>query len=210
MQYFDHSTNAATDPKIMQLRLEHGGAAVDAYWYLVEQMHRDERPLCVCNASVMRVHCHTLCVDFQTLEKWVGGMVEAGLFHMVVHNGERTGEITSERVEENIGRYQAKQEKARSAAESRWGNADAKQTQCKRNANAMPTKQIKTKQNKTNNKAASPVAAAAKAAPNEAGEESKAPHCPLCDVLLKFDPKTAKWKCPNCLDDFEGSKVVWR
>ena len=31
--YFDHSTTAATDPKVMQLRLEMGGAAVDAYWY---------------------------------------------------------------------------------------------------------------------------------------------------------------------------------
>ena len=27
--YFDHSTTAATDPKVMQLRLEQGGAAVD-------------------------------------------------------------------------------------------------------------------------------------------------------------------------------------
>lgn len=68
MLYFDHSTGASTDPKIMQLRLECGGAAVDAYWYLVEQMHRDERPLCVRNANVMRVHCHTLCTDISTLE----------------------------------------------------------------------------------------------------------------------------------------------
>lgn len=49
--YFDHSTTAATDPKVMQLRLEMGGAAVDAYWYLLEQMHRDERGICVCDAG---------------------------------------------------------------------------------------------------------------------------------------------------------------
>ena len=73
--YFDHSTTAATDPKVMQLRLEMGGAAVDAYWYLLEQMHRDERGICVCDAGALRVHCHTLCTGEDELKTWVSAMV---------------------------------------------------------------------------------------------------------------------------------------
>lgn len=214
MQYFDHSTSAATDPKVMQLRLEYGGAAVDAYWYILEQMHRDERPLCTGNANVMRVHCHVLCTDCETLETWISAMVSIGLF-----SADESGEnITSTRAMGNISKYQEKQEKARSAAESRWGNADAKQThkqtQCKRNADAMPTKQNKTNSSNaiksiTTTKKAPSDAAAAKAAPTVAKDDSRAPHCPLCDSLLLFDVKTGGWRCGT-----DGSiverEVVWR
>jgi len=213
MQYFDHSTDAATDPKIMQLRLECSGAAVDAYWYLVEQMHRDEHPLCVSNANVMRVHCHTLCTDIQTLEKWVEAMVSIGLFHNVGNDGE----IFSQRIEGNVSKYQAKQEKARSAAESRWNNADAmqthKRTQSKRNANAMPTKQNKTNSSNaiksiTTTKEAPVVAAAAEAAPPVAKEEK--PHCPLCNIKVYKNTQTGKWRCGNCFNEFPDESVVWR
>lgn len=144
MQYFDHSTQAATDPAIMQLRLECGGAAVDAYWYLVEQMHRDERPLCVRNASAMRVHCHTLCTDAETLESWLSAMVSCGLIRI----DDATGEATSKRAMGNIEAYKAKADKARAAAQSRWGDANAKRTHSKRNASAKRTQcqQNKTKQ----------------------------------------------------------------
>ena len=98
MRYFDHSTDAATDTGIMLLRLECGGAAVDAYWYLVEQMHRDERDVCVGNARAMRVHCHTLCCTENDLETWVGAMVSAGLFEA----GETDGTIRSKRAMGNI------------------------------------------------------------------------------------------------------------
>jgi hypothetical protein len=206
MQYFDHSTDASTDPKVMQLRLEHDGAAVDAYWYLVEQMHRDERPLCVGNANVMRVHCHTLCTDVSTLESWINSMVEIGLFHRDVDSDF----IVSERVMGNVEKYQTRQEKARSAAESRWSNADAmqthKRTHSKRNANPMPTKQNKTKQNKINNGEDSAVAAAAvKTAP----PAEKKGFCPMCDVPVWKD-SLGVFHCNHCQDTFAKTKVVWR
>ena len=145
MLYFNHDTMASTDRKLMQLRLVQGGAAVDAYWYLIEQMCLDERPLCICNADakqmqsisnadamqmqsrcnadadVLRVHCHTLCVDEKTLKKWVDYMVEIGLLHVT----EDGCHIYSERAMSNIEEYQVKYEKRRSAAEKRWGNASA-------------------------------------------------------------------------------------
>lgn len=45
MLYFSHDTKASVDEKIMQLRLEFGGAAVDAYWYLVERIYEKETKL---------------------------------------------------------------------------------------------------------------------------------------------------------------------
>lgn len=132
MQYFDHSTDAATDPKIMQLRIEHGGAAVDAYWYLLEQMHRDERCICVRNASAMRAHCHMLCATENELSEWISGMCEIGLL-----DRDEEGDIISIRAMRNIEAYQEKADKARSAAKSRWGDANAKRTHSKRNADAM-------------------------------------------------------------------------
>lgn len=212
MQYFDHNTGAATDPKIMQLRLECGGAAVDAYWYFIEQMHRDERSLCVSNANAMRVHCHTLCTDFQTLEKWVSAMIEAGLLKY-----DETGEnIVSERAENNFNAYKEKRQKASSAAKSRWDNADAKQphkrTQCKRNATAMPTKQNKTKDSNAIKSITNPISASAATAAAEAAppprKNGKA-LCPLCDLPVWKNNQTGEWYCENCRDWFPKAKVKY-
>lgn len=216
MQYFDHDTGAATDPKIMQLRLECGGAAVDAYWYFIEQMHRDERSLCVGNANAMRVHCHTLCTDFQTLEKWVLAMIDAGLMKY----DEMGDNIISERAESNYNAYKEKRQKASSAAKSRWDNADAKQphkrTQCERNANAMPRKEKKRKSSSaiksTTNSKASGAAVAEKTAPPAAEkDESKAPHCPLCDSLLRMVlvDGDVRWVC-ECVGAVKDESVVWK
>ena len=211
MQYFDHSTSAATDSKIMQLRLECGGAAVDAYWYFVEQIHRDERPLCVGNATAMRVHCHTLCTDSETLENWILAMRNAGLIEY-----DETGEnVTSPRAQENIDSYKAKREKASSAAKSRWDNADAKRphkrTQCNRNANAMPTKQNNTTSSNAINSITTAnetpaVAAAAKAAPTD----EKKPFCPMCDTPVWKNTQTGRYRCGTCFDEYDEGKAVWR
>ena len=150
--YFDHSTTAATDPKVMQLRLEQGGAAVDAYWYMLEQMHRDECGICTSNAGAMLVHSHTLCTDENKLKTWVDAMVSIGLFE----HDSQSGEITSPRAVRNISEYKEKSEKARSKAKSRWSNATAMQQQCSSNAAAMQTQ---CQQNKTKQKVVMPLRA---------------------------------------------------
>ncbi len=207
MQYFDHSTGASNDPKIIQLRLKCGGAAVDAYWYFVEQMHHDMRPVCVGNADAMQVHCHLLCTDKQTLEKWLDEMFSTGLLWR-----NDNGEIGSDRAMENISRFEDKREKSQAAAAKRWHNADANanamQTHSERNAKAMPTKQNKTKQkdgiaNKSNaNPKASSVASAAKAAPQAAF------YCSMCDTPLTRNKQTGKWDCPSCCISFTEEKAV--
>ncbi len=206
MQYFDHSTDAANDTKVMALRIECGGEAVDAYWYVVEQLHRDEQPLCVSDALAMRVHCHTLCTDVETLKKWFDAMVSVGLLE---YDEEREN-LSSTRTTENIEKYREKCDKAASAAKKRWSNADApqgrKRKQSNRNADAMPTKQNKgfgfDKQNQKPN--ASDGAAAADAAP------ASAPHCPLCGVKVFHNPQTGKFDCTTCHDSFEREKVVFK
>jgi hypothetical protein len=206
MLYFDHDASASTDRKIMQLRLMHGGAAVDAYWYFVERMHLDEKPVCVGNADAMRVHCYMLCTDIETLQKWLDAMFSTGLLWKT----EDGLCAYSERAKTNIEAYQAKREKASSAAAKRWENASAKQTHSKRNANAKQTQcQEKKRKEKdgiaikgNTNPSASSVAAAAKAAPLAAK-----PDCPLCGVRMFRNTQIGKWQCPNCNDTFTDAKL---
>ncbi|MEG0758394.1 MAG: DUF4373 domain-containing protein, partial [Raoultibacter sp.] len=184
MQYFDHSTDAASDPKIMALRLECGGSAVDAYWFLIERIHRDEKPICLTDASAMRVYCHALCTDLDMLEKWCEHMISVGLL-ATANDGT---ELVSERAASNIEKYHAKRESARSSAKSRWSNADAKppnkRTQSKGNANK--TKQNKTKGSNaskdciTNPSASDGAVAVEKTAPSAA----RKPVCPQCRVMI--------------------------
>lgn len=209
MQYFDHSTTAASDPKVMGLRIEEGGAAVDAYWYFIEQMHADERPICVSDATALRVHCHALCTDLDTLEKWCDAMVSVGLLEY----DEKHENLMSARAVENVKQYREKREKASSAAQSRWGNADAKRPQKRkqsnRTADGMPTKQNKTKVSSalasTTKPSASDGAAAADAAPAPRGK----PLCPLCRVPTWKNNQSGRYECPNCLDTFSSEEVAW-
>lgn len=207
MLYFDHDTSASTDPKIMQLRLEFGGAAVDAYWYLIEQMHRDERGICIADARAMRVHCHTLCTDEKTLREWVDFMLDMGLMAL----SEEEGVLLSERAMKNVGKYQGKKEKASSAAKSRWSNADAMQTHGECSKNAMPRKEKKRNSSNTiksiTTTIAEPVAAAAKAAPNSAEQH---PHCPMCEVKVWKNTQTGKYDCLNCFEAWSSEAVVMR
>lgn len=102
MQYFSHDACASDDEKIMMLRLDHGGAAVDAYWCLLEAIYRNERPLDAdMTRADMRVLAHKLCVGPDELGAWVGSMVSLGLL-------ESDGEtLMSARAREAIEDYSA-------------------------------------------------------------------------------------------------------
>lgn len=204
MLYFDHDTSASTDPRIMQLRLECGGAAVDAYWYLVEQMHRDERCICMTDARAMRVHCHTLCTDESTFKAWVDAMFEIGL--LTSHDDGES--MASERAMENIEKYQDKREKARSAARTKWSNADAMQTHSERNA-----KKRKEKKRNSSNATKSitttetPGVAAAASIALPVGAK---PFCPMCELPLFKNTQTGKLTCSNCGEAFTVVKARWK
>lgn len=113
MRYFAHDVNASIDDKIMTLRMMHGGAAVDAYWTIIERLYRDERPLVVAeNQPETKSVCHWLCVGFDGFSEYVNGMLEVGL---LVDVSEDDSEVLlwSERVDRQIGELTKKAETAR-------------------------------------------------------------------------------------------------
>lgn len=214
MQYFDHSTTAASDDKVMALRLEHGGAAVDAYWAIIEKIHEDEEPFDRAgNQHVTNALCHRLCVGSDTLETWIKAMLEIGLLAEDVEN---PGSITSPRAKKNIANYRKKCETARENGRNGGRKPKRKPTGNQAGSDVgtdaeTGRKTNKTKQNKgfgfdkQNQKpVASDGAAAADAAP------SVAPHCPLCGVKVFRNQQLGRYECPNCHDTFDNDQVGWK
>ena len=70
MHSFDHNTHAADDDAIMALRLEHGGAAVDAYWTLLELMSRDEALVFLAEKPKANQGGNQVGSSFQQLRLW--------------------------------------------------------------------------------------------------------------------------------------------
>lgn len=219
MMYFDHSTDAGSDDKIIALRLECGGAAVDAYWCAVEQIYRDETALDVFgNRHVKRALCHRLNVNEETLENWFSSMVEIGLLEIDVEN---TSAVISKRAKENIASYHEKCETARQNGK-KGGRKPTRKPKANRPGNRRQTdgetggQANKTKQNKgfglvyPNQKpSASGDAAAADAAPPSAKPYEK-PYCPLCGAEMPRQDGTAMWwECRTC-GAIKAEAVVWR
>ena len=124
MRYFDHDTSASDDDKIMALRIDCGGAAVDAYWAVLEKIYRDESPLVLSeNQPGTKALTHRLCVGFDQLKTWCMEMVDVGLlvekdeWEDALGLGENDEEhviiLTSERAIDNINSYNEKRETAR-------------------------------------------------------------------------------------------------
>lgn len=113
MLYFNHDTQASKDDRIIALRSSMGGAAVDAYWTIIELIHRDETELVLGeNQMLTKSVSAWLFTDEKTLMQWVEYMLEVGLLVLC----DRTSEsviVTSERAKENIVAYQQKAETAR-------------------------------------------------------------------------------------------------
>lgn len=107
MRYFDHDTTASKDDGIMALRCDHGSAAVDAYWAIIEKMYADEAPVNRLGTKPLTVW---LAVGFDQLQKYIDGMIEHGLLECVDDDPDM---VYSTRVMNNIASYQAKCETAR-------------------------------------------------------------------------------------------------
>lgn len=194
MQYFNHDTDASKDEKILALRIQEGGAAVDAYWYLIEKMHYEESSLCISNAAVMRAHCAVLCTDLETLKGWIKACIDVELFSYA----EDENYIISDRVDANIGGYHNRKEQAAQAAKARWdkekgkcnSTASAMRPHSKRNANKIKEKSSITTRNTTT---LGTGGAGAEAPP--AQELSEKPTCPKCDKTPVFIVKSSQWNC---------------
>ena len=129
MRYFDHDTTASGDDLILALRIEHGGAAVDCYWAILEQIYRDESPsVAIRNRPETQALCARLAIGFDTLKNYVSTMVAFGLF-----DADETGDggyenIISKRAKENIEAYQKLCEKNRANSKKSAGKPKRKAT----------------------------------------------------------------------------------
>lgn len=210
MRYFDHDTGAASDDGIMALRIEHGGAAVDCYWALLEKMYRDEGPLDLTetNAETKSV-CHRLCVGYAELEKYVGTMLEYGLLEGEI------GNLYSARAMMNITAYQQKAETARQNGKlggrkpkrKPSGNQGGSDVGSDAETKAETRKEKKRKfiglyENKPINAAGG--GADAGAAPHAAAEKEKCPKCGsgmLRHGAVHNTLGETLYQCPDCFEE---------
>lgn len=202
VRYFDHDSKAGVDDKIITLRIEHGGAAVDAYWTILEQIYDDEAPLEILgNQHKTKSVSHRLCVGSEQLEEWVKSMIDIGLLEVDESNPKA---VTSRRAMENIERYHQKQETARQngkkggrkTKQKPSGNQSASDVGGGREANKTKTKGFGF--DKQNQKPAGPDAAAAGAAPPlPSGWVRTGILCPRCKSHEVKKPD-GELVCPKC------------
>lgn len=220
MRYFDHDTTASSDEKIMALRIEHGGAAVDAYWTLLELMYREETSLEIFanqrgTKLVSRSVSHLLCTGEETLKTWVSTMVELGLF-------QRDGDtIYSERALRNIEGYEKKRETARQNGKS-GGRKPTQKPRRKKSetdvgssvaTDSKPTSAQEKKRKgfgfiNQNQNPDSAAADAEKSASPESGEDDTVcPKCSDCGGMLFLSSKGV-WTCKECGSTFPSLPLV--
>lgn len=211
MHYFDHDTSASGDDKITALRLAHGGAAVDAYWSLLELIYNDERPLnLVDNPLLTNAVSHRLAIGSDELLNWVETMVSLGLFDTA---DDDKNAITSKRAMEHIKKYRDKVEKARLNGQ-KGGRKTNKKTDSKANAkravdlSESDAKAIRNrtrgigshKENQIPTASAGAAVASATPPPLPNGWEKTGNICPHanCFEHLIRDCSTGALWCPRC------------
>lgn len=117
MLWFNHDTSAADDDKIVALRIDAGGAAVDAYWAILEAIYRDETDLVFeKNQPGTKALSHRLVVGFDELESYVKSILGVGLLTDTATDEERESGIIrlhSNRAESIISEYEGRRETAR-------------------------------------------------------------------------------------------------
>lgn len=133
MEWFKHDTDASTDGKLSVLRMQCGSVAVDAYWYVLEQIYKYEKPFCVSllnedmtgevYSNSMRVLCGCMQMDCAEMAKHMRAMCELGLLDAI---DDETGfDVMSKRANEALSAANAKSTAARKAAQTRWSKADS-------------------------------------------------------------------------------------
>lgn len=190
MDWFKHDTDAASDPKIDALRVLYKGGAVDCYNVILETIYRDEQPYDLLgNQSALRALAHKLLTTVGTVSKWVDGMVDLGLFHIVVENEEHGKGLWSDRCEREIAKYRLKSEIARQNGKKGGRKPKGNQSATDSQSGCKAIRIDKNRKEKEKEKERQSVgAAAAVAAP---------PSCPACGARL-FHASTGEDRCLSC------------
>ncbi len=206
MRYFSHDTTAGSDDKIVALRLECGGAAVDAYWVIIEQIYEHETALDVFgNQHKTNPVIHRLCIDKNTFETYVNAMLEIGLLKRCENDGNC---VISPRIEQNIDDYKKKAETARQNGKTGGRKPRKKPKQNQRETESVPTSDADSKLTKSKRDMGfdkqnpiSPArvgAAAADAAPPLAGFAVTSVKCGYHKGTSMLRDPDGELICPKC------------
>lgn len=137
--YFSHDSNARHDPKILSMRSVYGSEGYGWYWIIIEMLREQddfkiEITKYVWNALAMQTQCTA-----DALHNFVEDCINE--FKLFESDGEF---FWSESLKRRMEIRNDKSEKARKAAEARWGKAskdkgstESDDKQSKSNANAM-------------------------------------------------------------------------
>ena len=117
MKWFRHDTDAFKDERIQALRIDCGGAAVDAFYTILELIYECETDLVLDkNQAETKSVLHWLCLGWAGFSNYVETMAKLGLLDVETHktDGEITGfKVMSKRAGEAIKDCQKKAEIAR-------------------------------------------------------------------------------------------------
>ena len=139
--YFSHDANARHDPKILSMRSVYGSEGYGWYWIIIEMLREQENfqieiTKYVWNALAMQTQCNA-----DAMHQFVDDCINE--FKLFASDGEY---FWSESLKRRMEIRNDKSEKARKAAEARWGKASnskvsakSKKKQSDSNADAMQT-----------------------------------------------------------------------
>lgn len=154
--YFSHDANARHDPKILSMRSVYGSEGYGWYWIIIEMLREQENfkieiTKYVWNALAMQTQSNA-----DAMHQFVDDCINE--FNLFASDG---AHFWSDSLKRRMEMRTEKSEKARKAAEARWGkarnnsdsakkedeqnerNADAMQTQC--DSNALKERKVKEK-----------------------------------------------------------------
>lgn len=135
--YFSHDSNARNDEKLLAVRMKHGAEGYGIYFMIVERLREDSENMSIKDYNV-------LAFDFRVSADKVKSIIEDFKLFEFTEDGKK---FYSKRMMRNMKEKNEKSEKARNAAQKRWENTNAMQTQCERSA----LKESKVKESKEEN-----------------------------------------------------------
>lgn len=133
--YFSHDSNARNDEKILSIRMKYGMLGYGIYFAIIEML-RDSKEY------KMQFECERIAFELHSECDIIRSIIEDfNLF--VIENNVFYSKSLLRRMEIK----ELKSEKARNSARERWNrNANALQSDCESNANAMQVKESKVKE----------------------------------------------------------------
>ena len=138
--YFSHDSNARHDPKILEMRAAYGAKGYGWYWMIIEILRDQEDYRIKVKSNVYAGLALDLNADKEELKQFITDCINE--FELLESDGNY---VWSNSLKQRMEYLDRKREKARIAANKRWGNrhditddnVDAMQMQCDSNASKV-------------------------------------------------------------------------